>query len=57
MNSLKERAVWHTDLLIGNNHKINETTAFAKQQPKHHNGSIIGSGVFYVVYSKAITSN
>jgi hypothetical protein len=53
MNNLKEGTVWHIDPLLGNDLKINEKMAVARQWPACNNGSTIGSGVFYVVPFKA----
>jgi hypothetical protein len=54
--------MWHTDPLLDNNRKTNETTDIARQQllkhatvlepllgqrPACNNGSNVGSGVFY----------
>jgi hypothetical protein len=48
------KILWHTDLLLGNDHKTNEKTAVARQQPMYNNGGTVGGGVFYVVHSAAI---
>jgi hypothetical protein len=48
--------VWHIDPLIGNGRETNkETMAAARQRPARKNGSTVGSGVFYVVRSEAIS--
>jgi hypothetical protein len=47
--------LWHIDLLLGNNRETNETTAVARQRPARNNGSTVGSGVFYVVHSEAVS--
>jgi hypothetical protein len=47
--------LWHTDPLLGNDHEIIEIMAAARQQPKHNNGSTIGSKVFYAIRPEAIS--
>jgi hypothetical protein len=42
-------------MFLSNDHKTKETTDVARQQPTHNNGSTVGSDVFYVVCSKAIS--
>jgi hypothetical protein len=45
----------HIDPLIGNVCKTNKATAVARQWPARHNGSTVGSGVFYAVHPEAIS--
>jgi hypothetical protein len=56
MNNLKEGAIWHIDQLLGNDCETNnETMAVARQWPARNNGSTVGSSVFYVLRSEAIS--
>jgi hypothetical protein len=41
--------------LLGSNRETNETTTVAGQRPTRNNATTVGSGVFYVVRSEAIS--
>jgi hypothetical protein len=49
--------LWHIYLLLGNNRKTNETMVIARQRPVSNNGTTLGSSLFYVVHSWAISCN
>jgi hypothetical protein len=49
------KILWHINLLLANDHKTNETTAIARQQPACNSGSAVGRGVFCVVRSEALS--
>jgi hypothetical protein len=54
MNSLKDGAVRHIHLFLGNDCKTNdEITVVARQWPQCNSGTIVGSGVFYMVRLEA----
>jgi hypothetical protein len=56
LTTVQFRIVWHIDRLLGKDHETNnETTDVAMQQAVRNNGSIVGSGVFYVVRSETIS--
>jgi hypothetical protein len=47
--------LWHIDLLLGNDGETNnEATDVASQRPSRHNGSTVGSNVFYVTRSEPV---
>jgi hypothetical protein len=43
----------YSNILLGNNRKTSETTAFARQQTLRNSESTLGSSVFYVVCYEA----
>jgi hypothetical protein len=48
--------LWHVEPFLGNDRETNnETMTVARQRPGCNNGSIVGSGVSYVVRSEAVS--
>jgi hypothetical protein len=47
--------LWHMNPLLRNDRKTNETTVVVRQQPSSKKPSNVGSGVFYVVRSEAVS--
>jgi hypothetical protein len=51
----QQQLMSHIDLLLGNDPETNEKTAVARQRSARNNGSTVGSNVFNVVLSEAIS--